>query len=428
MTPTNFHALLVGSLVLRWSASVWAVITNNFYVLLDAKDQKKYLQHPYARRFRERPLVSIIIPVHNGQHVVEDCLKSIVASSYRMYEIIVVDNVSSDATKKIVNGFIKSHPKKTIRLLAKRKHVSLDTAVRDGFKKWAQGDLVMTLAADCVVETHTLRNAARHFAVDELLGCVGATGSILDRPRFINLLQQFDYQTSSRSARTNLLSTSDYLIGNWGAVTKRELFKNVLGLVTNSHKLSSTEEGFGDNLKFKQKHASDVIIYTSPALTMLSLFDQRYSQMTRTLRQPHSPIDLDRMSTRSGKTILILLSTPRIIIRWFRGFVMLIEPFIISYFLYLAIVFKNPALYAIAWAGQSFVLIYAIWGNVQSSLSKKIKLSFLVPIMFNVLYVVSFGRFVALLKYVLSCLRRGILKLFRQKKFGISQEQLTNRA
>ena len=43
-----------------------------------------------------QPLVSIIIPHWNGIDVLTECLKSIQKSTYSNFEIIVVDNNSTD--------------------------------------------------------------------------------------------------------------------------------------------------------------------------------------------------------------------------------------------------------------------------------------------------------------------------------------------
>jgi len=51
------------------------------------------------------PLLSIIIPVHNGAATISQCLKSITRSAFKDYEIIVVDDGSRDATVTIAEMF-----------------------------------------------------------------------------------------------------------------------------------------------------------------------------------------------------------------------------------------------------------------------------------------------------------------------------------
>ena len=46
-------------------------------------------------------MVSIIIPVFNGQHVLQRCVDSVTKQSYRELEIILVDDGSTDPTLEI---------------------------------------------------------------------------------------------------------------------------------------------------------------------------------------------------------------------------------------------------------------------------------------------------------------------------------------
>lgn len=50
-------------------------------------------------------MISIIIPVYNSEKTVGRCLESIFAQTYRDFEVIVVDDGSTDRTKKIVEDF-----------------------------------------------------------------------------------------------------------------------------------------------------------------------------------------------------------------------------------------------------------------------------------------------------------------------------------
>lgn len=53
----------------------------------------------------QQPLVSIIVPTYNSSHFLDKCLKSISLQVYKNIELIVVDNNSTDNTKKIASKY-----------------------------------------------------------------------------------------------------------------------------------------------------------------------------------------------------------------------------------------------------------------------------------------------------------------------------------
>jgi len=98
--------------------------------------------------------VSIIIPFRDEEKTILQCITDIVNQDYpsNLYEIICVDDHSSDQSTAIVNNLILQHPDKKIKLLTINtiteypafKKQAIDMAVAQ-----ATGDLIITTDADC---------------------------------------------------------------------------------------------------------------------------------------------------------------------------------------------------------------------------------------------------------------------------------------
>ena len=66
-------------------------------------------QEPSAEELPAQPLVSIIVLNLNGEKIISRCLDHLLAQTYRNFEIIVVDNGSTDSSLEILADYSSDH-------------------------------------------------------------------------------------------------------------------------------------------------------------------------------------------------------------------------------------------------------------------------------------------------------------------------------
>ncbi len=58
----------------------------------------------------KRPLISVVIPFYNVENYVVRCLDSILHQTYQNFEIILIDDDSSDQSFEIVQYYLSKFP------------------------------------------------------------------------------------------------------------------------------------------------------------------------------------------------------------------------------------------------------------------------------------------------------------------------------
>lgn len=95
------------------------------------------------------PKVSVIVPVYNEEHRIEDCLNSLLLQTYANKEIIVVDDGSTDKTGDICNRFQKSN--KCIKVI--HQNNAGVSAARNTALDNASGEYIVFVDSDDTVES-----------------------------------------------------------------------------------------------------------------------------------------------------------------------------------------------------------------------------------------------------------------------------------
>ena len=148
---------------------------------------------------KENPLVSVIIPSYNSSQYLLQCLDAIKSSYYTNYEIIVVDDASTDKSPEIAR-------QAGTHLIQMDKQLGPGAARNTGVHH-AKGDIYFFVDSDVVINPDSISCAVNHFLKNPEVGAL--FGSYDNQPSAINFCSQyknlfhhFIHQTSHEDANT----------------------------------------------------------------------------------------------------------------------------------------------------------------------------------------------------------------------------------
>ena len=167
--------------------------------------------------------VSIIIPVYQGKSYLKRCIDSVLAQSCQEYEIILVDDGSTDGSAEICDEYAEKQ--KTITVIHKE-NGGLSSARNAGLEI-ASGEYVMFIDADDVVHSKMLETELK--VLKEENADIAHCGYQMVFPDRVD----YYYNTGKRVIQTKEQGLKDLLAGEmiepalYNKLYKRELFENV---------------------------------------------------------------------------------------------------------------------------------------------------------------------------------------------------------
>ncbi len=148
------------------------------------------------RRIDKFLKMSIIIPAYNEEITIANCIKSILALNYPNYEVIVIDDGSTDNTFKEASAVAQEA--KVIRQRNGGKPDAINTGIKN-----ATGDVIITVDADSKLHPDALMWINRRFS-NPRLGAVAGNVKIDNPVGILKSLQSLEYSTGLNLARKSL--------------------------------------------------------------------------------------------------------------------------------------------------------------------------------------------------------------------------------
>lgn len=153
--------------------------------------------------------VTIVLPAYNASEYLTETVNSVLSQTYQDFELLVIDDGSTDNTKDIVNDFCERDSR--IRLIS-QKNQGVSVARNNGIKT-ARGEYIAFLDSDDLWLPNKLAKHVEHlqanpklglsFARVEFVTCDGKSTGKYSNPRMVNISAKDLYEENAAVTPSN---------------------------------------------------------------------------------------------------------------------------------------------------------------------------------------------------------------------------------
>lgn len=121
------------------------------------------------------PLVTIGLPVYNGERTVTDAVRSVLAQTYQNWELIIVDDGSTDNTREIVERLSDSR----IRIDVEDNNHGLSSCLNK-IARLSRGDFIARLDADDLLHPERIERQVEYMLANQKVDALGCSMYLMD--------------------------------------------------------------------------------------------------------------------------------------------------------------------------------------------------------------------------------------------------------
>ena len=135
-----------------------------------------------------QPSVSVLVPCYCEEALIGETLRSCLALDYPDFEVVVVDDGSTDGSLGEILPFVK---RGEVKLLAKARNEGKAMAINDAVP-CLRGEIVFILDADSSPEPSLLRHVIPHFSSPRVAAVTG-NPRVVEKVTFLQKLQAIEF-------------------------------------------------------------------------------------------------------------------------------------------------------------------------------------------------------------------------------------------
>jgi biofilm PGA synthesis N-glycosyltransferase PgaC len=144
------------------------------------------------------PMISLVVPAYNEGLVIQAAIRSLLDLDYPNYEVLVIDDGSSDDTYEKSMEVAVASLVVPVRVITKKNGGKSD-ALNTGTTN-ARGEFILNMDGDTKLSPNALRACVRHFQ-NPSVGAVAGNVKVLNRENMLTKIQALEYVEGLAMAR-----------------------------------------------------------------------------------------------------------------------------------------------------------------------------------------------------------------------------------
>ena len=259
---------------------IYALFMNLSYKLKKRKLQK----YPQIINENYKPFVTVMVPAHNEETVITNTVENILQMNYENFDVIVIDDRSTDNTATVIKNLEQKYEKVTALIRSTDAFPGKSAVLNDAFKI-AKGEAILVFDADATVEPDFLSKLIPYLEPKDV-GAVQARKVIRNKNQ--NLLtrcqnNEYTMDTHFQVGRDSVKGAVE-LRGN-GELIKRQALEDINGwnnyTIVDDLDMSTRLHIKGWDVRF----CPDAIVYEEGIAYIRPLYRQRRRWLEGTIRR-----------------------------------------------------------------------------------------------------------------------------------------------